>query len=427
MSTSTVFLIKTIRASNGERLPVLLRGDNGLPVFDAVLWVVSSLRAKGYASATITQALRSIIVLYLVLEREGIDLNERLRTGNFLDPSEIEAISRACNQPLASIQSSFNLDEGGTPQSRVVSREGARMPMTNGTALAEVGPSTTAIRLGYIREFLMWRINAEILRATPKERPNLAALRDLTEQEIRNKAPSATGRSTLHLRMGLNGEATRVLLDVVNPNHPQNPWSNTFARKRNELVIRGFLELGIRRSEFLGVRIRDIGTQGNEISILRRPDDKDDPRLNEPNTKTRDRLLPMSSDLFQIFKPYLLLRRNQPARSNDFLLVANGTGKPLSKSEVNRLFIPLRNVSPLLKNVGPHVLRHTFFENLCEDLDKNRVTGLDMIDILVHLGGWTESSSSPKRYTKRYAQRKANAACRSMQESLRIEHNEQSR
>jgi hypothetical protein len=124
MSTSTVFLIKTIRASNGERLPVLLRGDNGLPVFDAVLWVVSSLRAKGYASATITQALRSIIVLYLVLEREGIDLNERLRTGNFLDPSEIEAISRACNQPLASIQSSFNLDEGGTPQSRVVSREG---------------------------------------------------------------------------------------------------------------------------------------------------------------------------------------------------------------------------------------------------------------------------------------------------------------
>jgi hypothetical protein len=59
--------------------------------------------------------------------------------------------------------------------------------MTNGTALAEVGPSTTAIRLGYIREFLMWRINAEILRATPKERPNLAALRDLTEQEIRTK------------------------------------------------------------------------------------------------------------------------------------------------------------------------------------------------------------------------------------------------
>lgn len=422
------FFIKIIRASNGERLPVLVRRDSGLPVFDAVLWVVSSLRAKGHASATITQALRSIIVLYLVLEREGIDLNERLGTGGFLNPSEIEAISRACKQPLASCQNSFNLDEGDTPQRRVVSLEGVRMQMTTSRSpSSEVGPSTTAIRLGYIREFLMWRINTEILRATPKARPNLAALRDLTEQELKNKAPAVTGRSTLHLRTGLDGEATRVLLDVIKPNHPQNPWSNTFSKKRNELIVRGFLELGVRRSEFLGVRIRDIGTRGDEISILRRPDDKDDPRLNEPNTKTRDRILPISAGLFQIIKQYLLLRRDQAGRSNDFLLIANGTGKPLSKSEINRLFIPLRDVSPLLKDVGPHVLRHTFFENLCEDLDKNGMTDYEMIDFLVHLGGWTESSSSPKRYTRRYVQRKANAACRSMQESLKIEHNEQPR
>lgn len=355
-------------------------------------------------------------------------MNERLGTGGFLNPSEIEAISRACKQPLASCQNSFNLDEGDTPQRRVVSLEGVRMQMTTSRSpSSEVGPSTTAIRLGYIREFLMWRINTEILRATPKARPNLAALRDLTEQELKNKAPAVTGRSTLHLRTGLDGEATRVLLDVIKPNHPQNPWSNTFSKKRNELIVRGFLELGVRRSEFLGVRIRDIGTRGDEISILRRPDDKDDPRLNEPNTKTRDRILPISAGLFQIIKQYLLLRRDQAGRSNDFLLIANGTGKPLSKSEINRLFIPLRDVSPLLKDVGPHVLRHTFFENLCEDLDKNGMTDYEMIDFLVHLGGWTESSSSPKRYTRRYVQRKANAACRSMQESLKIEHNEQPR
>lgn len=418
------FLVKLIRASDGERLPVLLRRDSGLPVFDAVIWVVSSLRGKGHASATIAQALRSVLILYLVLEREGIDLNERLRRGCFLDPSEIEAISTACKQSTASNQESFALGKNGTSQSRVISLEGARMQMKGRRSSSEVDSSTTAIRLGYIREFLMWRINTEILRAIAKERPNLAALRDLTEQEFKNKAPAVTGRNAIHQRSGLDSAATRVLLDVIKPNHPQNPWLNTFSRKRNELIVRGFLELGVRRSEFLGMRIRDISTQGDEIYILRRPDDKDDPRLDEPNTKTRDRLLPISADLFQLFKEYLLLRREQMRRPHDFLLISNGTGNPLSKSGINRLFEPLREVSQLLTVVVPHVLRHTFFETLCEDLDKNGMAASEMMGILVQLGGWAERSSSPEKYTKRYVQRKARAAGRSMQESLRVEHGE---
>jgi hypothetical protein len=124
------FWVKTVLASNGERLPVLLHRDTGIPVFDAVLWVVSSLRNKGHASETITQALRSLSLLYIVLKRNSIDLTARLAKGEFLDPSEIELVVNASKSTLASSVGSLNFDDSTTPQKKVLPLEKARMAMT---------------------------------------------------------------------------------------------------------------------------------------------------------------------------------------------------------------------------------------------------------------------------------------------------------
>lgn len=420
------FCVRTILTSSGERLPVLLFRQSGIPLFDPIVWSVTELRSRHVASNTILQALRSLIFLYIALDQKKIDLGQRLSEGRFLGPDEIEDIVRICKSTLTASIAPPPSQIESCPR-KVLSLEKARMAMTRRKLGTDVEPGTTAIRLNYIREFLMWHMNQAILRAPASARPNLMVLRDITENTFKNKTPQPTGRNHMSQRLGLDAEAQTFLLRVSEPSSPDNPWGSIHTKVRNALIIQSLLELGIRRSELLGVRIKDISTQGHEIKILRRPDDKDDPRRYEPNAKTRDRLLSLSPNLFQQIRDYLSLRRTIPgARRHDFLVVANGTGAPLSVSEVNRLFHPLQAMSPMLRYLIPHLLRHTFFENLCEDLDKNGVPVEEWEPILRRLGGWSDTSSTPRLYTKRYTQRKANEAMLSMQRSLKMKqsHNE---
>jgi integrase len=412
------FRVKTILTPSGERLPVLLSRQSGIPLFDPTVWTVAELRGRHVASNTILQALRSLVFLYITLDRRKIDLSQRLVEGNFLTYEEIEEIVRVCKSTLASCID-VTSDITVLPPRKILSLEKARMSMTRRKLATDVDPATAAIRLNYIRQYLVWRMEVAILRVPASARTNLLALREIIENTFKNQTPQVTGRKHISQRMGLDAEAQALLIRVIDPDSLDNPWGSAHTKVRNALIVRSLLELGVRRSELLGVRIKDISAQGHEIKILRRPDDKDDPRLYEPNTKTRDRLLALSPELFQRIRDYIYLRRTMPgARRHDFLLVANGTGAPLSKSEFNRLFHPLQAVSPMLQYVIPHLLRHTFCENLCEDLDKNRVPAEEWEPILRQLGGWSDTSTTPRRYTKRFAQRKANEAILSMQGGL---------
>lgn len=412
------FYVKTVRCADGERLPTLLN-TSGIPDFDATQWVVTSLRGKNFASATIEQALRSLIVLYIVLRTYKINLTERLRAGRLLDPAECEAIAKAARQKTAAMAIEM-LDPEETCSRKTVSKviavEKYRGAMKARDRDTDVEAETCAIRIGYIRAFLNWRANREIFRATGDRKADLIALRDLVDIEMKNKTPRGSGRSVLGDRMGINRESQALLRQVVTPSHPLNPWTLEFIRARNQLIVNVFLALGVRRGELLGLRVGDFKPQMQEVLILRRPDDASDPRLDEPNTKTRDRVLPLSADLYRLVKGYLPLRHAVVRGAHNFLLAAN-TGEPLSKSGLNRLFRALDEL-PGLPRVEPHVLRHSFCENLADDLHRVGKGDVEILDYLRQQGGWSETSNSPRRYTKRFAQGRAHEASLSMQERL---------
>ena len=63
---------------SGERLPMLLLRDTGVPLFEPTVWSISELRARNLSSSTLQQALRAVMVLHLALERLGVDLEARL-------------------------------------------------------------------------------------------------------------------------------------------------------------------------------------------------------------------------------------------------------------------------------------------------------------------------------------------------------------
>jgi integrase len=417
---SVPFRVKLVRTADGERLPVLIVRATGLPDFDASLWVVSSLRSRSLASETISQALRSLVVLYLALQSCKVNLSERLATGNLLSPAEIEAISKACRQTTQAganvLKDSAELDHQKT--NKVTSLEKLRMLRARRALGEDVSAGTASIRLGYIRAFLIWRVNMAIFRAEDDAKASLIALRNLVDDELQNKTPAVTDRADVGQRMGIGRQEQERLLRLVMPTNPQNPWTGVRIRLRNQFIVNAILALGARRGEFLGLRVRDFKPQAQEVLILRRPDDANDPRLHEPNTKTRDRVLPVSYQLHVLMKGYLMLRNELVGGKHEILAVTN-TGAPMSKSEVNRIFAVLSQV--FLEKVSPHILRHTFFENLADDLHRAGKDDVEIHNILTRLGGWSETSNSPSRYTKRFAQERAAEAGLAMQEKLYIQ------
>lgn len=415
----TPFIVKLIRTANGERLPVLVDRESGVPDFDATLWVVSSLRNQNAASETIVQALRSLVLLYIVLRKCKVNLSERLGTGYLLTQAEIQEISNACRRPLsATVESLFQLPR---PQavisSRISSLEKLRMSQSAKCTEEQVSPQTVSIRLTYIRNFLTWRVNQAACKVDGEAKRNLVSIRDLVDAELENATPTHCTRAVISQRSGISLEAQTVLIRAVDPHSTSAFWTGHHVRLRNQLIVHVLLSLGIRRGELLGLRTSDFNPRAQEVLILRRPDDAGDPRLYEPNAKTRDRILPVSYDLHCLVKRYTVVRHQRVKGRHDFLLVAND-GSPMSLSAVNRIFKPLRGeISEIL---SPHVLRHTFFENLARDLHDAGQTDTQVQSVLTRLGGWSDFSQSPQRYTSCFVRERANQAGMALQSKLYI-------
>lgn len=412
------FWIKTVLMETGERLPLLCSADG--PLFEPTLFAMS-LRTKSSASSTIQQAMRSVAVLQQTLDRLEIDLNQRIQQGKFLNLNEVDQVVADAKLQAGELDKQPGLPTISKSR-KVLSLEQARLNLTRTRPPGEVSSNTTAIRLVYIRAYLHWHIQVRALRLDTSlvMRADILELGKLVDEALREKTPSATNNSKGE-RLGLTVEAQKLLLQVIEPNHPLNPWTSPHAKERNALIVHMLLELGVRRGELLGIRTADIRAQSQEVNIELRPDDKDDPRLYEPNGKTNDRILAVSAQLLRRIAVYVQGARYdiKPARKNRFLLVAS-TGEPLSISGFNKLFTPLQDSMPELKMVIPHLMRHTFNDNMVNELESSGMQGTQIVELLCRLNGWSDRSNMPFKYTKRSGEAKANAALRKHQEKLNM-------
>lgn len=412
------FWIKTVLLETGERLPLLCSEDG--PLFEPTLFAVS-LRAKSSAANTIQQAMRSVAVLQQTLDRLRIDLNQRIAQGKYLTLNEVDQVVADAKLQAGELDKEPGLPTISKPR-KVLSMEQARLNLTRTRAPGEVSSNTTAIRLFYIRAYLNWHVLVRALRLDTSfaMRDDIQKLGKLVDEAIKERTPSTTGNSKGE-RLGLTVEAQQLLLQVIEPNHPLNPWASPHAKQRNGLIVHMLLELGMRRGELLGIRTRDIRAQSQEVNIELRPDDKDDPRLYEPNGKTKDRTLAVSAQLLRRIASYVQGARYdiKAARKNQFLLVAS-TGEPLSISGFNKVFTSLQNSTPELKMVIPHLMRHTFNDNMVEELESSGMEGSQIVEALCRLNGWSDRSNMPFKYTKRSGEAKAKVALRNYQEKLNV-------
>lgn len=414
------YIVRILMLASGERLPVLMDTRLGTPLFAPTIYSLSQLRGRNLAANTIKGGLQHIMVLLLFLEQRGIDIEARFREGRILDLAEIESLANICHMRVADIDPTPLV--GNAKPARITSIEHYRRgPAPLGSNVLD--GSSAANRMRGIADYLSWLAKAQLLKfsAGSPEFMALEATRQLVIEMIKARIPESGSRNTLDARMGLAPETGARLLAVIAKNSPENPWSGEFTRCRNELIFRWLYSFGLRRGELLNVKVSDIDFRKESVTIVRRADAPEDPRREQPAVKTRDRVLPIPPDLCRLTHDYVLTARRQwgGARKHEYLFVADKTGAPMSLSALNKCFSFLRSRIPdLPDDLSPHVLRHTWNDNFSAIMDRNRTADNDEQKMRSFLMGWSETSGTAIKYTRRHVRQKANQVSLLMQSEM---------
>ncbi len=144
---------------------------------------------------------------------------------------------------------------------------------------------------------------------------------------------------------------------------------------RDKIIIKILAYCGLRRFELAKIKIEDIDLETNKIKIL--------------GKKNIERLATIFSDqLMEDLKIYIKHVLNNPKQGYLFPSVSSLNQKGhISSTEINRIVAKtghrahLKNPIPELKNINPHILRHS-----CARILKDRGLSLEVIQrVLGHL------------------------------------------
>lgn len=412
------YAVKTLVLTSGERLPVLIALATGAPLFEPSVYVLSEIRATNRASNTIDQVLRSIMVLQLFLDSSGIVIEQRVRQGGVFRLNELDELVWYCRRPVAD-QLKRNSILPPRQSVRKISTESVRLVQRQ-AAPTEVAGHTAANRIRVIRDYLDWLVRYHMARHRSGAAEGERLWNEWTscKAALDARLPRHKGRNAIGHREGLHPRVVERLLNVTSPTSPENPWKGGGTCIRNALLIRWLYELGLRRGEVLNVKISDINFQSEELTVVRRADDPEDPRKDQPLVKTRDRKIPLSPGLCRLTHEYITSTRRaaEGARRHPFLFIAMGTGAPLSLSALNRIFAELRDeFNGEFDALTPHVLRHTWNDRFSEVMDNARVPEAEEERMRSFLMGWAPTSKTSVSYTRRHIRLKAQQVSLAMQ------------
>lgn len=411
--------VKTVVFGNGERFPILLDQLTGTPDFDVTLFVLTQVRARNLSASTMTAVSRAIMAGLQVQTVLRIDLDERLRKGQIYELWEVDALVDKMGWTQESIRETMAepIEHKSSKRSviKVTSiRQGAPKVVER-----QINASTKAMRLQYFRNYVLWKSNRRLhkFKTESTEYQALLHAKDIFVEAINARLPKIPSYNDLDAPQGISKEDADQLLKLVAFEGEGNPWKSRFVQARNQLIINLLLNLGIRKGELLGIRIADINFVENKITIHRSADDIEDPRVHQPNAKTEARELDLSSNLCVQLHEYIMKFRRQirGAKNHPFLLVANGTGSPMSISAIDAVFREIKGVKKNLEKLSPHLLRHTWNDRFSEQMDEIGMDELKEEDARSFFMGWKSGSKTAKTYTRRHIKKKANELSLAMQ------------
>ncbi len=378
---------------NGSRAKVLVQGC--MPVYYPNLYATLELSAR--ALNTQKKYLEHIGLFEYFLEYESIDLIARLEQrpkSLYLTDEEISRfVSDAAFQKAT-------LDKKYT---------GVRLLPA---AFEFVGRIHAQQRIEAVRDYLKF-----LYGKLGDESTREAAVEDV-EARINRKvkaAKPAWKKKKNDEMKGLTQQERERLLEVMHPDSAENPFANKALKLRNYIVLLLGLDMGLRRSEMLLIKLSDIHWHSGQLSVVNLEDEGIDTRPEAPQFKTHERQLVMSEDLIWALRDYVdtyrvLKKGASEAKKTPFLLVSHrrNEGRALSIKALDGVLPRVGAAVPELKHVHPHILRHdavyTLLESMRDELEaltpEDRTTKVQKI--LTYAFGWSDESNMPSLYGAKF-------------------------
>ena len=369
--------------------------------------------------------------LYITMEHSGRALDttkkylEHLAVfEEFLAYSSIDLIPRIEQRPHSryltdSELSRFVSDAGFSKETLAMKYAEIRL---HPTAYKSVGKVHARQRIEAVRDYLAFIYDKLGDHSTRYE-----AVDDLKKRINRKiKAASPAWKKTRTDEMkGLTAQERTRLLKIMHPNSAENPFSDDAIRLRNYIILLLGLDMGLRRSEMLLIKTRDIHWHSRQLAVVNLEDESIDPRTMAPQFKTHERMLVMTDELYDAITEYeSKYRHRKPrsgtsqARKHPFLLVAHkrNEGGPLTIKAVDGVLSRVRGIAPELAHVHPHILRHdavyTMLESMREELvaltPEDRTTQVQKT--LTWMFGWSPESNMPGLYGAKFWKEEADKA-----------------
>lgn len=377
--------------------------------------------------------------LYITMEHSGRALDttkkylEHLAVfEEFLAYSSIDLIPRIEQRPHSryltdSELSRFVSDAGFSKETLAMKYAGIRL---HPTAYKSVGKVHARQRIEAVRDYLAFIYDKLGDHSTRYE-----AVDDLKKRINRKvKAASPAWKKTRTDEMkGLTAQERTRLLEIMHPNSAENPFSDDAIRLRNYIILLLGLDMGLRRSEMLLIKTKDIHWHSRQLAVVNLEDESIDPRTMAPQFKTHERMLVMTDDLYDAITEYESKYRHRKAysgtsqaRKHPFFLVAHkrNEGGPLTIKAVDGVLSRIRVIAPELAHVHPHILRHdavyTMLESMREELaaltPEDRTTQVQKT--LTWMFGWSPESNMPGLYGAKFWKEEADKAIQKRAERL---------
>lgn len=373
--------------ADGEEIPFVIHRDTRLPHIYALRYVLLTSRLAGASGSSSRNVCQGLAVGLSFLEDRNIDLVERLSSGRFLSRDELAAFANRC----------------------------LRRADGRGAVVTHYAKT----RYHDFIEFVLWRFEAILHRAKDEGRPFLTAERGQFEKRAKAQQPKARAGAEEKDRLGLTEAQRALLLEVICPESPKNPFVPKL-RRRNRALIMLHYTYGLRAGELLGLYRADYKNLENppQLFIHIRDNNAEDRRSQPARTKTRARLLEIGGDAQEALEIWLDHRADRAdfplSRTSRYLFV-NEDGVEISQRAAMGIFERLRDVYPELSGFASHVLRHDMNDRYVEMAEKEGWDAEQVAEDQRYLNGWVEDSHQPQRYSKSAIGKRSNRRIYNMQ------------
>lgn len=313
MKNTSPYRIVTTLIDQRERMPLLV-DQHGVPLFYPTLFITTQVRNAARAARTIGTELGAIKRLYVWARMKGLDIELRLQRRRYFTDSEIESLCQSAGRRLRQKKSQTHVGTARVDGRRAASRN------------THVSGTSKNRNLMYIASYLRWLSRRLVERESGQLDKSTMSDIELMVTGVETRKPRNPRRSRVNAPKSLDIKEEALLLELVGASDCADPQSAL--AYRDQLIVHLLKNLGIRAGELLSLKVSDFDFGKNEVLIARRPDDPDDPRLNQPTAKTCDRLLPMSRALAKLVYDYVIgpRRASRRARGHSFLIVTHKRG-----------------------------------------------------------------------------------------------------